>query len=70
VGTILSFVDYGGRVETYEDRVDYDDWDKLHGWLKANGQKLVYDATILRYRPSDQPPTVRPERRVPSQPAE
>ncbi|MHC4563405.1 MAG: hypothetical protein ACYS8X_11605 [Planctomycetota bacterium] len=70
VGTILSFVAYGERVATYEDRVDYDEWDKLHGWLKANGQKLIYDATILRYRPSDQPPTSRPTRRVPYRPTE
>lgn len=67
VGYLLSATSYNGRVDTYEDRVDYNQWESLKAWMDANGNKLVYDESIKIYRPRDVVPEEKPERTVPEE---
>jgi len=50
VGLIIGSVDYPQRVDTYEDRVNYDQWDQLDAWLNENLQTLRLDPQTNRYR--------------------
>ena len=65
VGIILNAVTYPDRVETYDDRINYAQWGRLHQWLTAHGKKLIYDPDIRKYRPKDHPPAPRPPREAP-----
>lgn len=50
VGIIVGAVDYPHRVDTYDDRVNYDQWARLHAWLGENLQDLELDPQSMRYR--------------------
>ena len=67
VGFLLATTSYNGRVDTYEDRVDYRQWETFRGWMNTHGGKLTYDESIDKYRPSDHPPEDKPERTVPEE---
>ncbi|MCK4601796.1 MAG: hypothetical protein KAU28_04985, partial [Phycisphaerae bacterium] len=56
VGIIVVAVDYPRRVDTYNDRVNYEQWDRLRTWLNDNLQDLQLDPQDKRYRLAGAPP--------------
>ena len=61
VGIIVGAVDYPHRVDTYDDRVDYQQWDRLSAWLAENADDLQLDPQDNRYRlPGTRAPQARP----------
>ncbi len=68
VGFILNRVSYTGQVWTFNDRVDYEEWESLHTWLEANADKLKFDPEIEMYHPVE--PPEEPEEPEPAEDAE
>ena len=70
VGIIVGAVDYPRRVDTYDDRVNYEQWDRLSAWLNDNLQDLQLDPQDKRYRlPGAPPPQARPGQAPATSPA-
>jgi len=71
VGIIVVAVDYPHRVDTYEDRVNYEQWDRLRAWLNDNLQDLQLDPQDKRYRlPGAPAPQARPGQAPAASPVE
>ncbi len=61
VGIIVDSVEYPDRVDTYDDEVNYAQWDILHGWLETNMPNMHLDEQTKRYRlPTTAQPRNRP----------
>jgi len=62
VGLLVNLVDYPGRVETYDDRLNEAQWQRFFAWLEEHFDVLEYSPEKTKYRRTDQ--VVTPRRRA------
>lgn len=64
VGFLMRATDYGERVDTYDDELNSEQWERFHRWLKDHRGEFIHDEAIGKFRPSSQLPGAQtPEER-------